>query len=124
MKRRAASAPSLADGSTHAAPARLTPHRLVVSVALAIFLPAVWLVLNGNLSVQTALVRFIAALLVSWFAAWLVFATAIHSTGSAANANAGAVAGPLPPARHGGQTGPGSRDAAGQPDETTPAPVT
>ena len=124
MKRRAASAPSLADGSTPAAPARLTPHRPFVSVALAIFLPAVWLVLNGNLSVQTALVRFIAALLVSWFAAWLVFATAIHSTGSAANANAGAVAGPLPPARHGGQTGQGSRDAAGQPDDTTSAPVT
>ena len=122
MKRRASSAPSLADGSIPAAPARLTPHRPFVSVALAIFLPAVWLVLNGNLSVQTALVRFIAALLVSWFAARLVFATAIHSTGSAANA--GAVAGPLPPAKHGGQTGQGSRDAAGQPDDTTPAPVT
>ena len=39
------------------------------------FVPAVVLVLDGNLSVQTALVRFAAALLVSWAAARLVWAT-------------------------------------------------
>jgi len=40
-----------------------------------IFVPALWLVLHGNLSVQNALIRFIGALMVGWAAAWLVFAT-------------------------------------------------
>ena len=52
-----------------------TPHRPVVSLALVLFVPALWLVLHGNLSVQTALFRFIGALLVSWVAAWVVFTT-------------------------------------------------
>jgi hypothetical protein len=52
-----------------------TPARPVVSIALVMFLPAVVLVLDGNLSVQTALMRFAAALLVSWVAARLVWAT-------------------------------------------------
>lgn len=55
--------------------AQSTPHRPVVSVALVIFVPALWLVLHGNLSVQNALIRFIGALMVGWAAAWLVFAT-------------------------------------------------
>lgn len=59
----------------HVAPPRPTPHRPVLSLAMAIFLPAMWLVLNGNLSVQTALIRFIGALLVSWVAARIVLAT-------------------------------------------------
>ncbi len=52
-----------------------TPHRPVVSVALVIFVPALWLVLHGNLSVQNALIRFIGALMVGWAVARLVFAT-------------------------------------------------
>ena len=52
-----------------------TPARPVVSIALVMFVPAVVLVLDGNLSVQTALMRFAAALLVSWVAARLVWAT-------------------------------------------------
>lgn len=56
-------------------PARRTPARPVLSIALVMFVPAVVLVLDGNLSVQTALVRFAAALLVSWAAARLVWAT-------------------------------------------------
>ena len=52
-----------------------TPARPVVSIALVMFVPAVVLVLDGNLSVQTALMRFAAALLVSWVAARLVLAT-------------------------------------------------
>ena len=61
--------------ATEAAGARRTPARPVLSIALVMFVPAVVLVLDGNLSVQTALVRFAAALLVSWAAARLVWAT-------------------------------------------------
>ena len=57
-----------------------TPARPVVSIALVMFVPAVVLVLDGNLSVQTALMRFVAALLVSWVAARLVWAT-VQSAG-------------------------------------------
>lgn len=59
---------------------RRTPARPVVSLALVLFVPAVVLVLDGNLSVQTALVRFVAALLVSWAAARLVWATVRSAT--------------------------------------------
>jgi hypothetical protein len=52
-----------------------TPHRPVISLALVIFVPSLWMVLHGDLSVQTALIRFIGALLVSWVAAGIVFAT-------------------------------------------------
>lgn len=62
-------------GSTRSTLPSPTPHRPVVFLALVIFVPALWLVLDGNLSVQTALFRFIGALLVSWVAGWLVFAT-------------------------------------------------
>ena len=56
------------------------------------FVPAVVLVLDGNLSVQTALVRFAAALLVSWASARLVWAT-VRSATSTTEAGAGDVAG-------------------------------
>lgn len=73
----------------HAAPPRPTPHRPVVSLAMAISLPAIWLVLNGNLSVQTALIRFIGALLVSWVAARIVLATVNSHSRATANLVAG-----------------------------------
>jgi hypothetical protein len=58
-----------------------------------LFVPAVMLVLDGNLSVQTALVRFAAALLVSWAAARLVWATVRSgSSGTEAAADSGPVA--------------------------------
>jgi hypothetical protein len=62
-------------GSTDGTQPPRTPHRPVVFVALVLFVPSLWLVLDGNLSVQSALLRFIGALLVSWVAARLVFAT-------------------------------------------------
>ena len=70
------------------------------------FVPAVVLVLDGNLSVQTALMRFVAALLVSWVAARLVWATV--QSARAAGAEAG-TDGP-------GGAGPGgAASAAGAP---------
>ena len=67
--------------ATGRGPARpRTPARPVLSIALVMFVPAVVLVLDGNLSVQTALVRFAAALLVSWAAARLVWATVRSAT--------------------------------------------
>ena len=56
------------------------------------FVPAVVLVLDGNLSVQTALMRFAAALLVSWVAARLVWATvqSARATGGGPGTAAGA----------------------------------
>jgi hypothetical protein len=95
-------------------PGRPTSHRAVVSLALALFVPALWLVLNGNLEVQTALVRFVGALTVSWIAAWLVFSTAHHSTGSpAARGAADGVHASTQPA---GTTEPGGPDAPDHPD--------
>ena len=63
---------------------RLMPTRPVVLIALLLFAPALLLVLDGNLSVQAALVRFAGALVVSWVAARLVFVTvqAYARTGS------------------------------------------
>lgn len=104
---------------TPTVPGRPSSHRAVVSLALALFVPALWLVLNGNLSVQTALVRFIGALTVSWFAAWLVLSTAHHSTGSTASrAGAGATDSSTDPA---GATEP---RAPGQADDTRSASMT
>ena len=81
------------------------------------FVPAVVLVLDGNLSVQTALVRFAAALLVSWAAARLVWAT-VRSATSATEAGAGDVAGaataPGRPERDGPGNGQRSRNRARQ----------
>jgi hypothetical protein len=77
--------------------ARRTPARPVLSIALVMFVPAVVLVLDGNLSVQTALVRFAAALLVSWAAARLVWATVRSGAPGAepaAGDGAGAAVGP------------------------------
>ncbi|MDQ1537409.1 MAG: hypothetical protein QOE58_1802 [Actinomycetota bacterium] len=102
-------------------PTRSTPHRPVVFLALAIFLPAVGLVLNGNLSVQTALIRFIGALFVSWVAARLVMATAHHSTGSAAShQDAQATPSAADPAGPAGLGGPGTTDP---PDDTSSGSV-
>ena len=73
-----------------------TPARPVVSIALVMFVPAVVLVLDGNLSVQTALMRFVAALLVSWVAARLVWATvqSARAAGGRAGADGPGGAGP------------------------------
>ena len=92
-------------GATAAAPdagpatpaVRRTPARPVLSIALVMFVPAVVLVLDGNLSVQTALVRFVAALLVSWAAARLVWAT-VRSATSVTEVGGGEVAGSAAPA--------------------------
>ena len=68
-----------------------TPARPVLWIALVLFVPAVVLVLDGNLSVQTALVRFAAALVVSWAAARLVWAT-VRSGSSGSSGSSGAEA--------------------------------
>ena len=89
-----------AGGGRPAAPATApvppTPARPVVSIALVMFVPAVALVLDGNLSVQTALMRFAAALLVSWVAARLVWATvqSARATGGQAGGDGPGGAGP------------------------------
>ena len=57
-----------------------TPPRPVVSVALVLFVPVLWLVMQGDLSVQTALIRFIGALLASWVAVRLVLTPVSHYT--------------------------------------------
>jgi hypothetical protein len=141
MRKQAVSLPGSGSANlTGAAPPRLTPHRPVVTLALAIFLPALWLVLNGNLSVQTALVRFAGALLVSWVAAWLVFATVDHSTrsshhlkGEAAAAPAGSLGGAGPGDQPGavlgstdpdGTTGLSGVDAEGRPYDAGSPSVT
>ena len=79
----------------------------MVSIALVMFVPAVVLVLDGNLSVQTALMRFAAALLVSWVAARLVWATvqSARATGGGPGTD-----GPGGPARAG--AGPGGAGPA------------
>jgi hypothetical protein len=88
-KKKAVSPPAGSSGIVSPDP---TPHRPVVSLALVLFVPALWLVLQGNLSVQTALVRFIGALLVSWVAARLVLATVRTCTRAATTAGATAAA--------------------------------
>ncbi len=87
-----------------------TPARPVVSIALVMFVPAVVLVLDGNLSVQTALMRFAAALLVSWVAARLVWATvqSARATGVGPGTDGPGGAGP-------GGAGPGGTTAAAPP---------
>lgn len=70
---------------------RPTLHRPVIFLALVLFVPDLWLVMNRNLSVQTALLRFIGALLVSWVAAWIVFAT-VRSFSTPVSSAAGASA--------------------------------
>jgi hypothetical protein len=82
----------------------------VVSLALVLFVPAMWLVWHGNLSVQTALERFIGALVVSWVAARLVLATVSSFAGSVSSAEA--AAGPVLT----GGSGPGP--ILGSPDQT------
>ena len=84
-----------------------TPARPVVSIALVMFVPAVVLVLDGNLSVQTALMRFAAALLVSWVAARLVWATVQSAR---ATGGQGGTDGPGKPGP--GGTGPGGAGTA------------
>lgn len=108
MSKRAVSKPA---GPIRSAP-RSTPHRPVVSVALVIFVPALWLVLDGNLSVQTALVRFIGALIVGWVAAKLVFATMSSYSRSASLAVATGAADSPPSSEGAGLAGGGGPSAA------------
>lgn len=101
-------------GAPATPPVPPTPARPVISIALVMFVPAVVLVLDGNLSVQTALMRFVAALLVSWVAARLVWATV--QSARAAGAEAGAEAGADGPGTDGpGGAGPGGTSAGAAP---------
>ena len=99
-----------------------TPHRPVVSLALMLFMPNLWLVMHGNLSVQTALVRFIGALLVSWVAAWLVFATIRSFSKSGSSPEGAGLPGPAVVSGPAGQAGLGVTDLAGRPDGASPMP--
>jgi len=102
-----------------------TPARPVVSIALVMFVPAVVLVLDGNLSVQTALMRFAAALLVSWVAARLVWATVqsaraagVQAGGDGPGGDGPGGAGPggaRPGGARPGGAGPGATSAAAPP---------
>jgi hypothetical protein len=65
------SGPSAVQG----APARVTRFRLSVLLGAALFAPAAFLVLRGNLSVLDALLRFGCALLVGAAGTGLVLAT-------------------------------------------------
>lgn len=127
MSKKSASPPAEAKAGTSGAPKRRrgkatrgpqpapTPHRPVVSLALVLFFPALWLVLHGNLSVQTALFRFIGALLVSWLAAWVVLTTVASYARSATQpAQAAGVAGSTDAA---GSTGLGLSDVGGRPSQ-------
>lgn len=96
MTRRKAPRPPAA-GPARRAP---IPHRPVITLALVLFVPDVLLVLDGNVSVQTALLRFAAALVISWCAARLIIAT-IHP--AARDVRAGLVA---PQARPASATAP------------------
>lgn len=95
-----------------------TPHRPVVALALVLFIPELWLVMHGNLAVQTALVRFIGVLLVSWGAARLVIATVGSFTRSGAIPGAAGAPGLDDAASPAGKAGPGGADLAGQPHDT------
>lgn len=101
-----------------------TPHRPVVSLALVLFVPALWLVLDGNLSVQTALLRFIGALFVSWLAARLVLATVSSFAASARTAQAAAAAAPPTAADSSGLSGTSGAPSALSPPGAPSAPDT
>jgi hypothetical protein len=106
------------------APHRPTPHRLVVSLALVLFVPDLWLVMHENLAVQTALVRFIGSLGVSWIAARLVFATLNSFPRSPLPADPNNAPGaPRSPGR-GGDIGMGAAGPAEWPDDTISKPLT
>ena len=92
LSARAAIGQTTSAAGTATRTARRTPARPVLSIALVMFVPAVVLVLDGNLSVQTALVRFAAALLVGWAAARLVWGT-VRSAASGAEPGGGDGAG-------------------------------
>ena len=92
-----------------------TPARPVVSIALVMFVPAVVLVLDGNLSVQTALMRFAAALLVSWVAARLVWATVQSARAAGAQAGGDSPGGPGPGGAGPGGAGAGATTAVAPP---------
>ena len=105
MSRRSRSAST--DTGRAAVPQVVTPHRPVVSVALVLFVPALWLVHEGDLSAQTALVRFIGALLVSWLAAQLILAPVSRYAKPPARPDGARDTGP------GEASGPGSVGASG-----------
>jgi hypothetical protein len=103
---------------------RPTPHRLVISIALVLFVPDLWLVIHENLAVQTALVRFIGALGVSWIAARLVFATLNSFPSSPLPGDTKNAPGtPRSPGRV-GDIGLGAADPAGWPDDTNSKSLT
>ena len=109
--------PSEPPGATATGQSLPTPHRPVISVALLLFVPVLWLVMDGNLAVQTALIRFIAALLVSWVAAWLVFATVGVYARTSGTAGA---AGQPPASSPAGSAGPAHPADPGRAEPVTP----
>jgi hypothetical protein len=117
LSKKSKPAPGGTCSPTPTAPAPPSSPRAVVSLALALFVPALFLVLNGNLSVQTALVRFLGALVVSWFAAGLVISTVRNSTArnsTESTAPGGGVGATPSPAETAGATRPEDPDAAGR----------
>lgn len=110
-------------GQTLIALPQPTPHRPVVSLALVLFMPNLWLVMHGNLAVQTALVRFIGALLVSWIAAWLVFATIRSFSRSGSSPEGAELPGSAGVTSAASNEGPAGVDLAGPPDGSRSTPL-
>ncbi len=101
-------------------PAATSP-RPVVSVALVLFVPVLWLVMQGDLSVQTALIRFIGALLASWVAVRLVLTPVSHYTKpDAPGAGAAHGADAADPAGSPGTSGLETADPAQDSDASAP----
>ena len=88
---------SLTAGGAEAAPqavarAGAAPPRPAVTVAVLMVVPAVVLLMDGNLSVQSVLWRFVGALALTWLAASLIGSTVRSARRSLAQARAEAAA--------------------------------
>lgn len=88
---------SLAAGGAEAAPQAVArtgaaPPRPAVTVAVLMVVPAVVLLMDGNLSVQSVLWRFVGALALTWLAASLIGSTVRSARRSLAQARAEAAA--------------------------------
>jgi hypothetical protein len=88
-----------------------------VSFALVLFVPVLWLVMQGDLSVQTALIRFIGALLASWVAVRLVLTPVSHYTKPGEATHGAAAADPAGPS---GTTGTEMADPSEDHDAWAP----
>jgi len=106
-----ARSPALSPSPDSSAAARVSRFRLSVLLGAALFAPAAFLVLRGNLSVTDALLRFGCALLVAAAGTALVLATVPRETVSEVSA-----AGETP-------TGAAAQEAAAPAPATAPAPA-